>query len=471
MHQILRQIVDVDVRGGEEVGLEVQRQVSDVCRRAVGAHLEGALAPFDADDRYLVIDRLDVDLGDVRLEHLESALTTSLSTAVAATLRERGVTPLPRGSTATTGLRAFTADEALLAGVLHFLRHGRLPWWYVSADPRPLDERMLALLSPDGAVARPPGRDASRPSASGGAFIVDLLRMLRSDSRARERLRRQFSTASVVKLLELIDAGAHGRLLEAVRSVRRSALSGEMRDRLEAGLVDVAIDAIAREAPPASDGDLLRRAAMRLAPRLSGDERERLAAGVGFDVPVDLEHPSPAPALHLAADDEAATEGLLVDDAGVVLLHPFLPRFFGALGVAVDDALVRPARAALLLHHLATGALAAEEHDLVLAKVLCGIPIESPVPREAPVTAEEQAEATALLDSVVRHWEVLRNTTADGLRGNFLARRGRIELREDDWVLRLELRPYDLLLDSLPWGIAHVKLPWMPRLMHVEWAA
>jgi len=57
------------------------------------------------------------------------------------------------------------------------------------------------------------------------------------------------------------------------------------------------------------------------------------------------------------------------------------------------------------------------------------------------------------------------------LRGNFLARRGRLEPREDDWLLRVEPRSYDLLLEGLPWGIAHVKLPWMPRLMHVEWAA
>ena len=228
---------------------------------------------------------------------------------------------------------------------------------------------------------------------------------------------------------------------------------------------------VAREPAPATSDDLLRMSAARLAPRLSGDERESVARSVGVEVPVDLDVPAPIPDPCSAKDETVVNDGLLVDNAGVVLLHPFLPRCFDKLGVARDGTLVRPARAALLLHHLATGALTAEEHELVLAKVLCGLPIESPVPREAPITPEEQAEATAVLESTVRHWDVLRNTTADGLRGNFLSRHGRIELREADWMLRIEPRSYDMLLESLPWGISHVKLPWMPRMMHVEWTA
>ena len=48
-----------------------------------------------------------------------------------------------------------------------------------------------------------------------------------------------------------------------------------------------------------------------------------------------------------AVADQAG--GILVDHAGLVLLHPFLPRFFEALGVAAGDELLDPARALCLL--------------------------------------------------------------------------------------------------------------------------
>ncbi len=473
MHQILRQVVEVDVHGDEQVGLEVQRQVSHLCRHAVSAHLEAAFAPFDVDGRYYVIDRMEVDLGAVSLEGLEAALTRSLSAAVATKMRERGLTPRTSETTGSRDDPCLSRDEALLESVLHFLRHGRLPWWYAGANAQPLDEQLMSLLSSIAGDAWQPGGGNSLLRSPQATFVEALIRNLRSDGRARERLLHQFSTPCVLTLLERMDAGQHARVLQALRTVRLSSLSGPLRDRFETGLVEAAIDAVvsaARDAAPVTTEDLLRVSAARLAPRLSADDRKSLARTLGVEVRADLDARSPPPAQH-HGEDTVASDGLHVENAGVVLLHSFLPQFFGGLGIARDDALVHPARAALLLHHLATGALTAEEHELVLAKVLCGLPIESPVPREAPVTVEEQAEATALLDSVVRHWDVLRHTTADGLRGNFLARRGRIELREGDWVLRVETRSYDMLLDSLPWGVAHVKLPWMPRLMHVEWTA
>lgn len=473
MHQILRQVVAVDVNGGEDVGREVQRRVSELCRHAVSAYLEVAFAPFDAVETYVVIDRLDVDLGDVRLERLESALTTSLSTAVATTLRERGLTPHSPASGVSLQHGGLSPVEALITGVLHFLRHGRLPWWYVRADSRTLEERLLGVLASDVGEMRPRVGDSSDPRSSHVAFLEDLVRLLRSNGTARQRLLHQFSMPCLLTLLEKINAELHRDALRALKVVHGSSLSGSLRDRLENGVLEAAIEWVASDTGRSvlsPMGQLLQMSADRLAPSLPRIERDRVATALGVDTKAEFDRraaPDPAP----AGDEIAVCDGLLVDNAGVVLLHAFLPQFFAALGLVEDEALVRPSRAALLLHHLATGAPTAEEHELVFAKVLCGLPIESALPSETPVTAKEQAEATALLDSVVRHWEALRNTSADGLRGNFLTRPGRIELRDDDWVLRIETRSYDVLLESLPWGIAHLKLPWMSRLMNVEWTA
>ncbi|MEO1401775.1 MAG: contractile injection system tape measure protein [Cyanobacteria bacterium J06635_1] len=40
----------------------------------------------------------------------------------------------------------------------------------------------------------------------------------------------------------------------------------------------------------------------------------------------------------------------------------------------------------------------------------------------------------------------------------------------DHWLLQIERETYDILLDQLPWSIRVVKLPWMPKLLYVEWS-
>jgi len=76
-----------------------------------------------------------------------------------------------------------------------------------------------------------------------------------------------------------------------------------------------------------------------------------------------------------------------------------------------------------------------------------------------------------LLQAVIGHWDALRNTTPDGLRGTFLTRPGKLSQRPDgDYLLQVESQSFDILLERLPWGIGVVKLPWMERMLWVEWA-
>ncbi|MBC6989574.1 contractile injection system tape measure protein [Hymenobacter sp. BT491] len=163
------------------------------------------------------------------------------------------------------------------------------------------------------------------------------------------------------------------------------------------------------------------------------------------------------------------TEALYVEDAGLVLLHPFLPQFFATMGVAQARKLLQPARALFLLHYLATGAETAKEYELVLPKILCGLPVDMPVEGNVELTEIEKAEANTLLEAVVRLWGALKNTSPDGLREAFLQRAGKLSRRNDDWLLQVEQRGHDLLLESLPWNIAVSQLPWMPSLLWTDW--
>lgn len=168
--------------------------------------------------------------------------------------------------------------------------------------------------------------------------------------------------------------------------------------------------------------------------------------------------------------------GLLVPQAGLVLLHPYLPRLFEAAGLVaaghrgpLPDAVVP--RAAALLHWLASGT-AALEFELPFVKLLLGFTPDTPFSHALPsLTEAERAEAEALLAAVLAHWQALRGTTTDGLRTAFLRRRGQLRRQDEAWQLRVEPEPFDMLLGLLPWSIGLVRLPWMPWPLLTEWDA
>jgi hypothetical protein len=195
-------------------------------------------------------------------------------------------------------------------------------------------------------------------------------------------------------------------------------------------------------------------------------------AGSQGTAPHDHGLPAPWP----RGPDEDSEAGLLLPLAGLVLLHPFLPRLLQGLGLAMPGTATRPLsvdslqRALPLLHALATGGDEVQEFELGGAKLLLGLDPGRPLPFPLqPASTAERAEADALLDAAIDHWPALRGTGREGLRTSFLQRRGLLRRGDGGPVLTLQSEPFDLLLNTLPWGLGLVKLPWMPEPLHVEW--
>ena len=182
----------------------------------------------------------------------------------------------------------------------------------------------------------------------------------------------------------------------------------------------------------------------------------------------------PAPAARAQHDNATSAEPLLVPLAGLVLLHPWLPRMLAARGVLdaggkqiAPDALPH---ACALLHALACGDAPIAEHQLPLAKLLLGRAPDEPLTAALPaLSPEDREEVDALLAAVRDHWSALRGTGIDGLRLSFLQRRGLLSRSDDAWQLRMQSEAFDMLMGMLPWRIEQVRLPWMPRLLIVEW--
>lgn len=183
--------------------------------------------------------------------------------------------------------------------------------------------------------------------------------------------------------------------------------------------------------------------------------------------------PLPAPLRAARRAALARLDAIHVGDAGLVILWPFLERFFARNGlVAVDGGLANPAaavEATALLHSLATGEPEPLEAQVPLAKVLCGLSPEDDFPIEGPLAPEQLAEGELLLAAVVDHARVLGECSVDRLRASFLQRPGALSTADGTWLLQVERRTEDVVLDRFPWSWAWVRLPWMRSALRVEW--
>lgn len=171
-----------------------------------------------------------------------------------------------------------------------------------------------------------------------------------------------------------------------------------------------------------------------------------------------------------AKQKEKADQDWLVEDAGVVLLHPFIQVLFAEFTISRKDGtgLLLPDLAVQVLYYLVYGNTPFQAHRLATIRCLCGLD-ESYVVQEVDLPLDLKSESDQLLTSVISHWKVLKKTSVEGLRVSFLQRMGLISIEDDHFKLKVEKQSYDLLLDHLPWSYSIVKLPWMIKPIYVQW--
>jgi hypothetical protein len=158
--------------------------------------------------------------------------------------------------------------------------------------------------------------------------------------------------------------------------------------------------------------------------------------------------------------------------AGLVLLAPFLQMFFNNLQLTGDLGFIDVAaqeKAVFILHYAACKKTKAEEHELALHKLLCGLPIDYPLPASKKLTKDEKQETNDLLDAVASQWTSLHTESGQAIRQSFLRRNGLIRKQDGAWLVRIERESIDILIDSLPWGFSIIKTGWMQQLIQVEW--
>jgi hypothetical protein len=503
-------------------------------RDVITPALERCFDDASATRATLVINRMEVDLGLIGSHTPRRQIEERVRAAVTRALGEHAPSPagaasptLPDGDGAPgfTG-RRLSGREAAVECFIEFLVGGRLPWWARTdevelegewaerADPGQLAriahalsgsaharERLAQQFSPEfvtrllrryepalanGALAgwRWLEHASARPATS-DASLRALRRPYWAYWAGRCVGRTKEEAALVAALARWLDdtPGAATRVIRLLRAgeadgpddlQRQRALSelsrllgagfggrprAEDERHPEAGRADRA--GPERGAPADRKADGIR------------DRRERLRSaerGGASGSPTDTSATTRAEAPLDGATDEAP---LYAEAAGLVLLHPFFVELFRTQDLWDGVRWTSPSAQHLAVHlvaWLALGDAGVPEFRLIVPKLLCGMSREVPLDTAITLTEARSRSGTELLRAVVGHWAALGRTSIEGLREGFLARAGKVAVREGGWSIVVERRAQDILLDKLPWGIGVARLPWLEgRLIHVNW--
>ncbi|MGB5944065.1 MAG: contractile injection system tape measure protein [Leeuwenhoekiella sp.] len=381
----------------------------------------------------------------------------------------------------TKNQQILTGKERQVKAFVHFLQTGRLPWYFADGEKLDFDQIANAELPVDIFRKTETRRRLIYQFLGETAWLSSILKMTLRKNRSqpestaavqafwnllkliRSKTRKEFSA---VRLFNFLVDEKPSELLEAVQEViekEHIALDKFIAEWLpqlnEFTRLNFALsENITATASPKIiiNKTSFETRSEEISPRITRSGLEFKSQDQFTDDLFDSKQP----------------ESLFISNAGLILLHPYLGKFFQEAGLLISKNTINPQRldyAVHLLHFLATGNEQPREEQLTFEKYLCGVTEELAVRREIKLSKKHQRESEALLEAVIGHWSALRNTSVAGLRGQFITRKGKLLLASQHDKLFVERVTADVLLDKIPWGIGLVKLPWLEKLIYVNW--
>ncbi|WP_143306505.1 contractile injection system tape measure protein [Chitinophaga vietnamensis] len=465
----------------EEQALNLRHNFALTLQDQVMAALDKVCSRYVGDDEFIRIDKLEIDLGHLSAHafsrDFEQLFTARLEAAIS-----KELAAMPAGE------RSAAAQLSRIEILQFFLSQGVLPWWAEQPDFRLPDVAATVLLQQPAAMKQWLGARRSEqniwtritwqlPQEVKSLIIFQMEELIA----AQEQL-----VATLVQML--IQAAASGKIsingTPALLQQQIIAAAGPLLDDIIlANAVYIfqtsSIDLIQQKIFSTYAQPLFAALPFTIPDALIAELLQALPVPAAGDVSPEMPA-APLPATTGADDllnnlfrqDEEVIEKIAVRHAGVVLLTPFLKQLFSTLSLLEGkDWKDKESqyKAIHLLRFLATGETMAPEYNLALEKICCGLSLDEPIPLETALDDNMKAEGEALLSSVIEHWQLLKNTSVNGLRTSFLCRDGLLSRKDGGWLLQVEQKTLDVLLSGIPWGYSTITLSWNPYLIYVEW--
>ena len=480
-HIIQKTVLDLEYHGAVDA-LALQKMIARWSGTGLVAALEETLDQTVPKDRVVKIDTLELEINVQGtgnwLEQLQQQLSVRLNGRLAAAGYES------RGE-GEEDVRQ-SPEQNFVAAFIFFLEQGAWPWWSSIKGQQEFFEGLRTVLQPEmpGSMKRSIRETLRRPPAKQRVLwqlpeplFYRLLRVLRPEI-TRWLLPAQ---EAIEKTAAHLPAPAE----KAWRTIWKSFLLEELQET-ESRTVQEVMKRFVLSMMKEKNGELLH----TMHPISAAPVLQHAMEQVNSQKRITETDPGDKEKKSMAADpmqepgtgkekliQKALTDGpvasgdaIYITNAGLVILAGFLPLLFKKLGLTDEQSgLTDKSRAAMLVQFLASGRDEIAEFELGLAKVLCGIEGSEPVDTTRQLTKKETTEANELLLSAIEYWNVLKDTSVEGLRESFLLREGKLAFRDHEWHLQVEQRPYDMLLQNLPWNISMIRLPWMPYLLRTEW--
>jgi hypothetical protein len=470
---IRKQVIDLHYNGRKD-GFGLQTEISEWCHRSLLPKIEEVLDKIDTGEIHARIDKLDLDINiDAKGDWL-----SSLSKEITMQLRKKIAGSLFQQNKAD-GISILTGQQHFFEAFVFFLQKGYLPWWYeakpavaffeelgkfAQSDIKAEERNIIFTLVKEETVMQRFIQQVPHED-----FFLMTKKILRLDGPKFETLIenvKKFAYTSAVKEDKIILPAFKKAILIHIDTKSPEEFIEKVAQSFTGFVADEGLFHLQQLQAHRFISEELKKATERMSLRLAEKTKEKETDVAEENTAAVLPKTPVSPEPVLQPDSK---EGIYVGNAGLVIAAPFFLSFFKKINLADEGVILDINSAVGLVHFLATGNEGAAEFELGLAKILCGLSMETPVETGLTFSEEQRTEANELLLSVIEYWNILGETSVAGLRESFLQRNGKLTFDGKSWLLQVEQKPFDMLLQHLPWNISMIQLPWMKYMLKTEW--
>lgn len=493
-HKISKLIFEVSMDGDENHAKEMQSEVERMVLNHITEVLDKSLSKFDDGSVDFIIDKLEIDVGSFDLKNNKEKFFKEIAEKV-----EQEIQRIYKDSNSqydTVSIKPKAKGVADL--VFYILRNGHLPWWVDFAEKVNVNDFFKQYIKqPSSKLSTLLKKEVKNPVFRKRLIyyltveelvgcinvLMPLLitknKLITEKCKASSLFKEQFFNLLLQLPIQTKDEQIVETIATTFRLLKESKVSPktinlggltlpkEILSRLkllQLSLMQLSDEEIKEFELINSKDKKTGKKAQQTTKKKQAEESGKDQDQTEIDDSTQIENYS----------DEETENSIEISNAGLVLIIPFLSRFFENIGIIKNKEFNSEAEqhyAVYLLHYIATDNQdLPQEHELFFEKLICGIDVNDVLKPCSSLEKEHQAEVEELLKAIVENWTALKSSSPQTLQTAFLQRPGYLIQRDDGaWSLHIERQTIDILLDRIPWTISIGRLPFSGMMIYTEW--